>query len=105
MRIALLGAGLQAQAIAYDIAQNPQVKELVIGDVDVNNARSLIERLRGKRVRLHPTLTPVAVDATSRPQVEKVIAGCQVVIGCTSYRHNVLLTEAAIAQKACFVDL
>ena len=99
MRIVLLGAGLQGQAIAHDIARNPDLKELIIADADQKRAQRLASRLRKKCVQAR------GVDVTRKQQLHKLLRGADCTIGATTYHHNLELSKACIAAGSHFCDL
>ena len=99
MKIVLLGAGKMAYAIAYDLVNNSQVKQVVVGDIRIADARRLAEFLKSEKVKL------LKLDATNYRKVLKTIQGSACVIGSTTYSHNYLLTKACIQAKTNFCDL
>ncbi len=109
MRIVLVGAGLQAQAIASDIISNAPATglgKLIIADFDKTLADALKARLLKTYGRKVDTLIDsVAADATKKTTIAKIAKGADCIIGCTSYKHNVGLSEVAIKVGASFCDL
>src|SRR4030067_3579816 len=99
MKIVLLGAGKMAYAIAYDLVQNSQVKQVVVGDIRIADACRLAGFLKSEKVK------PLKLDATNYRKVLKTIQGAACVIGSTTYSHNYLLTRACIQAKTNFCDL
>lgn len=105
MKIVLLGAGLQAQAIAADII-NHHSAELLIGDVDLAAAEALAAKLKKQFGKGAADRTSVMqVDVTKAVQLRKTLKGATCTIGATTYAHNLILTEAAIAAGSHFCDL
>lgn len=99
MKIVLLGAGKMAYAIAYDLVHNPQVRDVVVGDIRIEDAKRLARFLKSPKVK------PAQVDATNYKQVLRIIRDSDCVIGSTTYAHNLLLTKACIQARTNFCDL
>ena len=99
MKIVLFGAGKMAYAIAYDLVRNPEISQVLIGDIRFQDAKRLAQFLKS------PKAKPVQVDATNYGQVLRIIKNSSCVIGSTTYAHNLLLTKACIQAKSNFCDL
>ncbi|MEZ4273306.1 MAG: saccharopine dehydrogenase C-terminal domain-containing protein [Myxococcota bacterium] len=99
MKIAIMGAGLQAQAMAFDIAKNPQLERLIICDIDLSQAQKLARRLKSRKVEAQHA------NAARSQDVKRITKNVDCVIGATTYTHNVGLTEACIAAGTHFCDL
>ena len=98
MNVAVIGAGMMGKALAYDLANSADVAGVVLADIDADRAQSVASSL-GKKV------TPKALDLHSQADLLQLMKRADVVIGATSYNHNLLLTKAAIESKVHFCDL
>jgi lysine 6-dehydrogenase len=99
MRIIIVGAGLQARAIAHDIVKNPALVDLVIGDVEQARADALVKELGT------PKAKAMRIDATRPSDLIRIGRNTNCVIGATTYKHNAGLTKACIELRANFCDL
>ena len=60
MRMLVLGAGLQGSACAFDLLQNPDVREVRLADLHVDHLPAFLAPYSG------PRLIPTRVDVRSR---------------------------------------
>ncbi len=98
MRCLVLGAGLMGKGVVFDLANNPNVEQIIIADIDMSRAESL-SRTLGSRV------TPTVVDARDREQVSKLFSRVDAVASCISYTVNLMLTEVAVENGVHLTDL
>src|SRR3954452_21415153 len=95
--LVLGGAGEMGSAAVADLVERTE-HEVTIGDVRPDAARALLERLGA------PPRT-VAVDVDDPAALARALDGVDVVLNATYMRHNVPVTDAAIAAGAHLVDL
>ncbi len=95
----LVGAGIQSQAIAYDLCRNPALSQLTVVDFNGANLAELDGQLRD------PRLVLVTADCRDRAAMADIIAGHDAVVSASSYDLNYDLTRLAIAAGAHFCDL
>jgi saccharopine dehydrogenase (NAD+, L-lysine-forming) len=96
--VAVLGAGgIIARAIVRDLAESPEIGELLLLDVDGERAAEVAVEHGAGRARA------LAVDA--RNGLAPALAGCQVLINAASYRLNLHAMEAALAAGCDYLDL
>jgi lysine 6-dehydrogenase len=96
--VAVLGAGgTIARAIVRDLAESPEVGELLLLDVDGGRAAQVAAEHGGGRARA------AAVDA--RDGLAPMLAGCRVLVNAASYRLNLAAMEAALAAGCDYLDL
>src|SRR5689334_8698009 len=88
-----------AHAIAHDLLSEPQVTELRLCDVRLEAAEALAKQLNDPRVK------PMAVDVTDAAALQRALEGVRCTVGSTTYKHNAVLTRAAIAAGSHFCDL
>jgi saccharopine dehydrogenase-like NADP-dependent oxidoreductase len=98
VRILVLGgSGEMGSAAVADLVERTD-HEVTVGDIRVDAARELLERLRAPgRV--------VQVDVDEPESLATALANTDVVLNATYMRHNVLVTDAAIAAGVHLVDL
>src|SRR6187431_3283822 len=63
MRMLVLGAGLQGSACAFDLLQNPDVREVRLADLNVEHLPSFLAPYSG------PRLIPTRLDVRAREAV------------------------------------
>lgn len=96
MNALVLGAGMMGSAIAYDLAGSGA--SVTLADIDG-------ERSRRVAAAIGSGATAATLDINDRPGVVKLMRAVEVVIGASSYTHNLLLTRAAIEAGVHFCDL
>lgn len=102
---AVLGAGRQGVAIAYDLARNGEAESVTLIDVDRVAAARAVERLETLSAKTGCTFSAAICDVSRPVEVAAAISGSNVVVSAVPYRFNVELTDAAIAAGASFCDL
>jgi saccharopine dehydrogenase-like NADP-dependent oxidoreductase len=95
--LVLGGCGEMGSAAVADLVARTE-HEVAIGDTRPDAARTLLERL-GAPPRV------VEVDVEDPPALARALAGADVVLNATYMRHNVPVTDAAIAAGVHLVDL
>jgi len=100
---AVIGAGRQGVAAAYDFAVRGDASSILFLDTDARAAEAAAARVN--------VLTGRAVaegqrgDAADLPALEARLAGVQAILGAAHYNVNLGLTRVAIALGAHLVDL
>jgi lysine 6-dehydrogenase len=100
---AVLGAGRQGTAAAYDMAKFGDASKVTIGDVDPRQARraaSHVNRLIGRRVA-----EGVRVDVKRQAQVERFLKDVDAFLSAVPYYYNLEVAKTAIAARANMCDL
>jgi saccharopine dehydrogenase-like NADP-dependent oxidoreductase len=97
-RIVVLGGAGEMGSVAVADLVTRTDHEIIVGDVRPEAAAALLRRL-GAPERV------VTVDVDSPESLGAVLAGCDVVLNATYMRHNVGVTDAAIAAGVHLVDL
>ena len=99
MKIILIGAGMQAQAIAYNLSSREEVDEIIVADRDLSRAERIAKRLRDTRI------VPRKLDVSAVRAVREAMDGCSVAISAVPYFFNLNLAEAAVESGVSFCDL
>jgi lysine 6-dehydrogenase len=100
---AVLGAGRQGTAAAYDMARWGDARHVILADYDLEAARRAAERvnkLLGKTIA-----EPVQVDVTDLEAVERVLTGVDAFPSAVPYSYNLDITRVAIRVGAHMRDL
>ncbi|MHA1944206.1 MAG: saccharopine dehydrogenase family protein, partial [Candidatus Thorarchaeota archaeon] len=100
---AVLGAGRQGTAAAYDLAKFGNAKAVVIADMDLEAAKKSAARVNNL---LNTTLTQtLQLDVTYQDELVAFLTGVNTVISAVPYHLNLEITKAAIAAGTNMCDL
>ncbi|HEX6806710.1 MAG TPA: saccharopine dehydrogenase C-terminal domain-containing protein [Gemmatimonadaceae bacterium] len=99
MRMLVLGAGLQGSACAYDLLQNPDVKEVRLADLNISHIPDFLAPYSGKR------LVPTHIDVRDKAAVLAVMRESDAVMSAIPYYFNLDLARLAVEAGAHFCDL
>lgn len=100
MKITVLGgAGAMARSAVLDLVESPEVKNLILGDIDLKALEELKNSLRSNKVSIG------RVDITDHKSLVQFISGSDAVINGTVYYYNVKIMKACLEAKAHYVDL
>ena len=100
---AVLGAGRQGTAAAYDMARWGEAGRVLLADLDLKiaqRAANRVNQLLGKAVA-----QAVQVDVTDLHAVERMLTGVDAFLSAVPYYHNLNITQAALRAKAHMCDL
>jgi lysine 6-dehydrogenase len=99
MRMLVLGAGLQGSACAYDLLQNPDVKEVRLADLKVDHLPAFLAKYSGKR------LLPTRLDVRDASAIRAVMGESDAVMSAIPYYFNLDLAKHAVEVGVHFCDL
>ena len=99
LKISVVGVGAQGSSIAYLLAKEPEVSEIVCADINLDRARQVVEELKSDKVYAE------RVDAGKIDELVKVSKGSDTVINATHPKFNLNVMNAALKSGACYVDL
>lgn len=102
-RYAVLGAGRQGTAAAYDFAVRGDANSVLLADMDIARAKDAAKRVN--RLSGTSLATAAKVDVTRRESVLRVLRGIDVFLSAVPYVFNLGLAQAAVQAKAGMVDL
>jgi lysine 6-dehydrogenase len=100
---AVLGAGRQGAAAAFDLAMRGRAEEVVVADVDPHRAAAAAERVNDLAGR--PVARSVTLDVTDPAAVEDLLEPVDAALAAVSYRFNRIITRAAIRARTHLCDL
>lgn len=100
---AVLGAGRQGTAAAYDLARFGQADTVHLVDADQEIARAAAERVN--RLLARQIARPARLDVTDIARLVEFLENIDVGISAVPYRFNPGITEAAIRGRASLCDL
>jgi len=102
-RYAILGAGRQGTAAAYDLACFGEASQVVLADVDLTVARAAAERVNALTSQ---TLTVAqTVDVTDEAAVRTFLGDVDALLSAVPYRFNLVVARAALAAGCHMADL
>jgi len=100
---AILGAGRQGTAAAYDLARWGEARKILLADLDPEVARKSVERVN--RLIGHPVAEAAVVNVTDPDSVVNILHGVDAFLSAVPYYYNLELTRMAIRVGAHMVDL
>jgi lysine 6-dehydrogenase len=99
MKMLVLGAGLQGSACAYDLLQNPEVDEVRLADIHIQQLAPFLAPYSG------PRLLPTPLDVRDREAVLAVMRSCDAVMSAIPYYFNLDMAKCAVEAGVHFCDL
>ncbi len=100
---AVLGAGRQGTAAAYDLARWGEARRVILADRDMEVARRAADRVNALLGR--EVAESAQVDVTDLPAVVRLLEGVDAFLSAVPYFYNLDLTRAAIRARASMCDL
>jgi lysine 6-dehydrogenase len=100
---AVVGAGRQGTACAYDLARWGEAKRVILIDKELaiaEHAARRVNSLVGKEVA-----QAIQVEVTDAHALERALEGVQAFVSAVPYYYNLAITRVAIQVKACMCDL
>ena len=100
---AVLGAGRQGTAAAYDMARWGEAERVILSDKDpgiAERAARRVNQLLGNHISVGKQ-----VDVTDMAAVEHVLSGVDAFVSAVPYYYNLEITKVAIKVKASMCDL
>ena len=100
MKIVVLGgAGIIGRSIVRDLAEDRDIKEIVVADLDVEGAKKLAEGLN------RPGVTAVRADVNDQAALVALIRGAGVVVNSVQYYFNLPIMRACLEAGTHYIDL
>ena len=99
---AVLGAGRQGTAAAYDMARFGNARKVVLGDVNPKLAREAARRVNllcGRKVA-----ESASVDVRRQVQVKRFLTGIDAFLSAVPYYYNLEIAKTAIQARASMCD-
>jgi lysine 6-dehydrogenase len=103
IRYAVLGAGRQGVAAAYDMARSGHAEEVILTDQDLALSRTGAQKVNSLLGREMVTARPV--DAADEAEVTALLAGADSALSTVPPYLNVGISRAAIAARTHLCDL
>ncbi|MEM3050219.1 MAG: saccharopine dehydrogenase C-terminal domain-containing protein [Thermoplasmata archaeon] len=99
MRMLVLGCGMMGKAIAYDLARDRSVAEVICADRDRNQVDSLLARVRSNKISGH------RLDVADIASVVSLMRKADAAICALPEGLNVRVARAALRARIHMVDL
>src|SRR4051812_36585848 len=99
MRMLVLGAGLQGSACAYDLLQNPEVKEVRLADLHTEHLAEFLAPYSRDRLIFTP------LDVRDKEAVLALMRQCDAAMSAIPYYFNFDLAALAVKAGVHFSDL
>jgi lysine 6-dehydrogenase len=99
MRMLVLGAGLQGSACAFDLLQNPAVREVRLADLHPGPLPEFLAPYSG------PRLIPTPLDVRDHEAVSALLRESDAAMSAIPYYFNLELARLAVAAGTHFTDL
>jgi lysine 6-dehydrogenase len=99
MRMLVLGAGLQGSACAFDLLQNPDVREVRLADLRPDPLPAFLAPFSGTR------LIPTPLDVRDHEAVAALMRESDAAMSAIPYYFNLDLARLAVAAGTHFTDL
>jgi len=99
MSVLILGSGVQGSVMATELVKDPDVSEVRIGDLSLDRAKQLAERLKSKKISVH------RVNAGNIDDVVSAGKGTNLIVNASLPRFNLKVMEAALKCGAHYQDL
>lgn len=102
-KYAILGAGMQGPAVAYDLARFGDAKTIYLADIDEERATQKAEWVN--QLLQREVVYPKRVDALDDQQVLRYFEQADVVISAVPWQMNMRLIQLALEAKRSFIDM
>ncbi len=96
--VVLGGGGLTGQGTVRDLANSPEVDEVVAADLDPELAARAARRAGGSKVRA------VTIDVRDRAAVVELLRGAAVCVNAVQYTFNLEVMEACLTARVPYLD-
>ena len=97
-KVLVVGAGAQGGPCASILSKEKDVSEIILGDLDVEVARKVKEKIGSDKI------TPIKLDAANIADIEKAAGGVDVIINLVVTEFDMNIMQAALNSGAHYVD-
>ncbi|MBI3787583.1 MAG: saccharopine dehydrogenase NADP-binding domain-containing protein, partial [Ignavibacteriales bacterium] len=94
-----IGSGMMGSALAFDLARSKKVEQVTLSDIDLVQAQRAAKTINSEKIKA------VQLDVNYYDNVIETMNGHDCAIGAVSFRHNLLLSKAAIESGVHLCDL
>lgn len=100
---AVLGAGRQGTAAAFDLCVNGEAETLIVADAELNRAASACERIN--RMAARKIASPEQIDVQNKKQLTALLQRVDTIISAVPYYNNLIIAMCAVETKTSMCDL
>ncbi len=100
---AVLGAGRQGTAAAYDLAKWGQAQQVILADIELETAKRSVERL--ERLLGKGIFEPMRLDVRELESAGNSLRGVDSILSAVPYYYNLPITQFALRIRANLCDL
>ncbi len=100
---AVLGAGRQGTAAAYDLAKNGEARRVILADANLQTALSSAARVN--KLVVNPCVEAAAIDVRDRLAVVEFLRDVDSAVSAVPYYFNLDLARCAIESRTSLCDL
>jgi len=97
-KILIVGAGAQGGPCASILARDKEISEIVLGDIDLNLANKVKEKIRSDKI------ATVRIDAGKMEDIERAAKGASAIINLTLTAFDLNIMKGALETGAHYVD-
>jgi len=97
--VVLGGTGLTGRCAVRDLAENPEVSEVVLASRSLSKAQEIAEEISNKKISI------AQFDATKYDTIVKAIKDSNVAINAVQYYYNIDIMKASLEANAHYLDL
>jgi saccharopine dehydrogenase-like NADP-dependent oxidoreductase len=97
-KVLIVGAGAQGGPCASILAGEKGVEEIVLGDINPELARKVVDRVGSKKIQ------PIQLDACDKDAIVRAAQGADILINLTHLKFNDILMEAALVAQTHYID-
>jgi saccharopine dehydrogenase-like NADP-dependent oxidoreductase len=98
MKVLVIGAGAQGGPCVAILSKDPDVEEIILGDIDIALATRVKDKISS------PKVTAQKLDAGDVNEIQRVAKGVDIIITLTLTAFNDNIMKAALAVGAHYVD-
>ena len=100
MRITVVGgAGKMGCVSVQALANDPRVGEVVVADIDLNQARLVSDYIDSPKIKIRP------VDRNDPQAFEKAVADCDACVNATIRHTNLPVMQACLQAGVHYTDM
>jgi saccharopine dehydrogenase (NAD+, L-lysine forming) len=99
MKVVIVGAGMQGHVLTWNLARNPAVTEIVLGDYDEERARLVAGKVGLGKAK------PVFMDASDTRALAATAAGAGLVVNAVIPEYNMAIMRACLEVGAAYQDM
>jgi saccharopine dehydrogenase-like NADP-dependent oxidoreductase len=97
--VVLGGTGLTGRCAVRDLAESPEVSEVVMTSRSLKKAQKIADEIKSKKVSI------AQIDVTKHDDIVRVLKGANVALNAVQYYYNLDIMKAALEAKVNYLDL